>query len=145
MRRAVPTVIYVISVHGLFLASSVTQADPQAQAVKEFFSGRKVLISYRQGSPLQGTYFHLQVHFCASGTYRTFGESRKQTAFKQEEVRHWIDRGTWAVAAQRGQVGVRCLSLAGQTSFVSVRSWPSRDGDEASGISVLPQGAAQCP
>ena len=136
--------LYVILVSGLLLPSFGAQADPQAQAVKKFFSGHKVLISYREGSPLRGTYFHLQVHFCESGSYRSFGESRRQTGLNQEEVRHWSDQGTWAVHAESGRVGVRCLSSSGQASFVPVLSWPNRDGEKASQVVVVPQGAAQC-
>ena len=137
--------LYFVSIHSLLLRSIVAQVDPQTQAVKNFFAGHKVLISYRQGAPLRGIYFFLQVHFCKSGTYQSFGESRKANGINHEEVRHWSDQGTWVVAAERGQIGVRCVSSSGRVSFVPVRSWPSRDGDEVGGISVLPQGAAHCP
>jgi hypothetical protein len=59
-------------------------------------------------------------------------------------VRHWREQGTWTVASERGQIGVRCVLSSGQATFVPVRSWPSRDDGTRGGISVLPQGDAQC-
>lgn len=144
MNRVLPTTLLAVSAPGLLLPFLTAQADPQTQAVEKFFAGRKMLITYREGSPLRGTYVFLEIHFCESGTYRSFGESRKQGDGNHEEVRHWSDRGTWRVAAERGQIGVRCLSSSGKPSFLPLRSWPSRDGGNASETSVLPQGAAQC-
>jgi hypothetical protein len=129
----------------LLSAGSSAQTDPQGMAVKNFFSGRQILISYREGSPLRGTYFFLRVHFCESGAYRSFGESRKPIAFDHVQVSHWVDQGTWVVAAQEGELGVRCLSVSGQKTFVPVRSWPSRHPQNFNQIAVVPQGAAQCP
>ena len=134
----------IISFQLLPASSAIAQADPQSKAVKNFFSGHKVLITYRDGSPLQGTYFFLQVHFFESGTYRSCAESRKHRDGNHDDVRRWSGQGTWRVAAERGQVGVRCLSSSGAASFVPVRSWPNRDGEKASQTSVVPQGAAQC-
>jgi hypothetical protein len=120
------------------------QADPQTQAVKKLFAGRKMLITYREGSPLRGTYFFLQVRFCESGTFWSLGESHKHRVSRGTEVRHWRDEGTWAVATESGPIGVRCLFSSGQATFFPTRFWPSRDGGTTSGISVLPQRGAQC-
>jgi len=74
-------------------AVSSAQSDPQTVAVKGFLTGQKMLISYREGSPLRGTYFFLQVHFCRSGNYTALGESRKPTGDNHEQVTHWTETG----------------------------------------------------
>ena len=62
-------------------------------AVEDFFNGQQMLVTYRDGGPLYGTFFTLQVHFCRSGRYVTFGESRRQTILDNEQVNRFTDEG----------------------------------------------------
>jgi hypothetical protein len=146
MKTGFRTIVEVaISLQFLPANLAGTQTDPQANAVKDFFNGRQMLISYRVGSPLRGTYFFLRVHFCESGDYYLLAESRKPTGFNHVQVSRWSDRGTWVVAAEEGQFGVRCLSVSGQKTFLRLRSWPSRNAQTFNQVAFVPQGAAQCP
>jgi hypothetical protein len=131
---------------GLSLASSAAaQPVPEAR-VRDFFQGRQMLVTYREGGVLYGTFFTLQVHFCRSGRYITFGESRKQTVLDNEQVNRFTDQGTWEIASVQGRPVLRYLSTSGQPNVVAINVAPNGRvtlGD--GGISVVPQGPAQCP
>src|ERR1700756_5352940 len=91
----------------LVLAFSLTgtalaQAGSQAQALKAYLGGQKLIVTYRQGGPVYGTYISLQVHLCRSGNYMTFGQSRKQTVLGNEQVNNWRDQGRWDTGVYAG-------------------------------------------
>ena len=111
--------------------------------VRDFFNGQQMLVTYREGGALYGTFFTLQVHFCRSGRYMTFGESRKQTVLDNEQVNTFSDEGTWEITTFRGQMVLKYVSVSGQPNMVPVRVLNGRVslGD---GISVVRRGVAQC-
>ncbi len=63
----------------LLFSTFVAPVRAQEQAVKKTLAGQRLLLTYREGGALYGTYYFLDVHFCASGSYMTFGQSRKTT------------------------------------------------------------------
>jgi hypothetical protein len=129
-----------------FLPVSVlyAQADQQVQHVKRYISGQKTLVTYREGGPIYGTYFFLEVHFCASGRYVSFGQSRKQTVLGNEQVNNWRDNGRWDVLPFRGQVGLVYFSTSGKRDFVPMHIQPNGRISTVGGASILLQGRAQC-
>jgi hypothetical protein len=63
--------ILCIAVAALLLSSPkiaplAAQGPPEA-AVKDFFNGQQMLVTYREGGALYGTFYTLQVHFCRTG------------------------------------------------------------------------------
>jgi hypothetical protein len=128
----------------LFLSKPVLPQDQQAQTARAYLSGQKLLVTYRQGGPVYGTYFLLQVHLCQSGSYMTFGQSRKQTVMGNEQVNNWRDQGRWNVSAFGGQLGIQYVSISGQANFVPILI--AQDGSiwAGNGLSVVRQGRAQC-
>jgi hypothetical protein len=129
----------------LTLASPAAQGPPEA-AVKDFFNGQQMLVTYREGGPLYGTFFTLQVHFCRSGRYITFGESRRHTVLDNEQVSRFTDEGTWEVATLRGQMVLRYVSISGQPNVVAINVAPNGRVSLGDGsITVIRQGVAQCP
>jgi hypothetical protein len=122
---------------------ALSQVTPEEQTIKEFFSGQQMLVTYREGGSLYGTFFTLQVHFCRSGRYMTFGESRKHTVLDNEQVNTFSDEGTWEITTVRGQMVLKYVSVSGQPNTVPVRVLNGRVslGD---GISVVRRGVAQC-
>ena len=138
--RVPSSLLLSASLAGSAAAQSVTEA-----AVKEFFNGQQMLVTYREGGPLYGTFFTLQVHFCRSGRYITFGESRKHTILDNEQVNHFTDQGTWTIGSIQGQIVLRYLPISGQPNIVAVNAAPNgRVSLGDGGISVVRQGAAQC-
>ena len=129
----------------LTLASPAAQGPSEA-AVRDFFNGQQMLVTYREGGPLYGTFFTLQVHFCRSGRYITFGESRRQTVLDNEQVSRFTDEGTWEVATLRGQMVLRYVSVSGQPNVVAINVAPNGRVSLGDGsITVIRQGVAQCP
>ena len=129
----------------LTLASLAAQGPPEA-AVRDFFNGQQMLVTYREGGPLYGTFFTLQVHFCRSGRYLTFGESRRHTVLDNEQVSRFTDEGTWEVATLRGQMVLRYVSISGQPNMVAINVAPNGRVSLGDGsITVIRQGVAQCP
>ena len=125
------------------LLLSVTTAPlaaqgPQEAAVRDFFNGQQMLVTYREGGALYGTFFALQVHFCRTGRYLTFGESRRHTVLDNEQVNRFTDEGTWEVTI-RGQMVLRYLSVSGDVA----PNGRVTLGDGS--ITVVRQGLAQCP
>ena len=120
------------------------QTEPNERNVRGIFAGQKMLVTWRDGGPLYGTFFTLQVHFCSSGRYMTFGESRRQTVLDNQQVSNLDDRGSWNVATFQGQLVLRYLSDSGQTNAVPVRVLPNGNIWVGDGVTVIRQGAAQC-
>jgi len=126
-------------------ASLSAQGPPEA-AVRDFFNGQQMLVTYREGGPLYGTFFTLQVHFCRSGRYLTFGESRRHTVLDNEQVNRFTDEGTWEVTMVRGQMVLRYVSVSGQPNMVAINVAPGGRVSLGDGsITVIRQGVAQCP
>jgi len=126
-------------------ASLSAQGPPEA-AVRDFFNGQQMLVTYREGGPLYGTFFTLQVHFCRSGRYLTFGESRRHTVLDNEQVNRFTDEGTWEVTTVRGQMVLRYVSVSGQPNMVAINVAPGGRVSLGDGsITVIRQGVAQCP
>jgi hypothetical protein len=135
-----------------FPATILAQTGSQ-QDLRDYLAGQKFLVTYRQGGPVYGTYFFLTVHLCRSGKYTTFGQSRKQSVLdsgdtglpSSEQVHRWRDQGRWDIIEFGGQIGVQYLSSAGQRSFYPVRVEPNGQIWVGNGMSVVRQGAAECP
>jgi len=120
------------------------QTEPNQRNVRDLFAGQKMLVTWRDGGSLYGTFFTLQVHFCRSGRYMTFGESRRQTVMDNQQVSNLDDRGSWDVATFQGQLVVKYLSDSGQANAVPVRVLPNGNIWVGEGVTVIRQGAAQC-
>ena len=128
------------------LAASSTAAQNPEASVREFFNGQQMLVTYREGGPVYGTFFTLQVHFCRSGRYMTFGESRKHTVLDNEQVNRFTDQGTWTIGSMQGRMFLRYVSISGQPNVVAINVAPNgRVSLGDGGISVVRQGPAQCP
>ena len=122
---------------------SVSSGAPEA-AVRDFFNGQQMLVTYREGGPLYGTFFTLQVHFCRSGRYVTFGESRRQTVLDNEQVNRFTDEGTWEITIVRGQLVLQYVSVSGEPNIVAVNVAPNGRVSLGDGITVVRQGLARC-
>jgi hypothetical protein len=126
-------------------AAPVDAQAAQNSTIKDFFNGQQMLVTYREGGPVYGTFFTLQVHFCRSGRYLTFGESRRHTVLDNEQVNRITDEGTWEVTTVGGQNVLRYLSASGQPNVVAINVAPNGRVSLGDGsITVIRQGLAQC-
>ena len=121
-----------------------TPAPAQEQDVKQALSGRRMLVTYRDGGPLYGTYYFLDIHFCASGSYMTFGQSRKTTVLDNTQNGSFNDRGRGEVASAGGRTILQSRSASGQASLFPIALLPGGGIWLGEGVSVVPRGAALC-
>jgi hypothetical protein len=54
-------------------------AQSEAETVRSLLSGRTVIVTYRDGGLIYGTYQQIYVSFCPSGSYFSQGESSRTT------------------------------------------------------------------
>jgi len=136
----------MVALASALATTGLAQYDSQAQALRNDLAGQKLLVTYRQGGAVYGTYFFLNVNLCRSGNYVTYGKSKKQSAVSDYvyQTHGWTDQGKWDVAVFAGQLGVRYVSYSGQSNFVPVRVYPNGQIWAGNGTSVVRQGAAQC-
>jgi hypothetical protein len=134
----------VVLLISLVMASPSIAQGVTEEAMRGFFSGQQMFVTYREGGALYGTFFTLPVHFCRSGRYMTFGESRRQTILDNEQVNRFTDEGTWDVATFGGRLVLRYLSVSGQPNVVAINVSPDGRVYLGEGISVSRQGPARC-
>ena len=120
------------------------QSDAQVSAIDRYLSGRRFLVSYREGGPVYGAHIFLDVHYCSSGQYLLAGETRRQTVLDNWQVNRWEDSGRWAVLRIAGRVGVRASSNSGKVDFVAAKVLPDGRLWVGDGVSVSPKGPALC-
>jgi len=138
-------VVFFALLMSFALAGSLyAQTDERVQDVKRFFSGQRMLVTFRNGGPVYGTYFFLDVHFCPSGRYMTFGQSRKQTVLNNEQVNSWREDGVWDIVGSEEGMVLRYLSSSGERNAVPVRLLPDGRVSLGDGVSVVRRGSAQC-
>lgn len=120
------------------------QSDPQVNAIARYLSGRRFLVSYRDGGPVYGSHIFLDVHYCSNGEYRLAGESRRQTVLDNWQVNRWEDAGRWVVMRVGGRVGVRASSNSGKADFVAAELLSDGRLWVGDGVSVNAKGPALC-
>ena len=109
-RMRSPSAVITSLLLAVFLSTPArAQTESNERNVRDLFAGQKMLVTWRDGGSLYGTFFTLQVHFCRSGRYMTFGESRRQTVMDNQQVSNLDDRGSWDVATFQGQLVVQVL------------------------------------
>jgi hypothetical protein len=133
-----------LSIALFYASSSFAQSQKDVQYIKGYLSGYEFQVTYREGGSLYGTYFFLDVHFCPSGTYLSYVQSRKQTVLGNEQVNNWNDSGNWDVAPFQGYVTLRYISASGAQDIVPLEILPDGSIRPLSGAFMKRQGKAQC-
>ncbi len=119
-------------------------AEKEIAYVKQYFSGHRVYATYREGGPVYGTYFELDVHYCQSGQFFVYGKSTKQTVLDNQQINNWEEYGRWDIVRYQGQVGIWYASSNGNQDFLPTTV--NRDGSVSvgNGVSIKRTGRAQC-
>ena len=126
------------------LGPAQAQSDPQLKAISQYLSGRRFLVTYREGGAAYGTHNFLDVHYCANGEFILFGKSERQTVMDNWQRNSWEDAGRWEVVRFQGRAGVRWVSRSGKIDFAAVEILPGGRLWAGEGVSVQPQGPARC-
>ena len=61
--------MFVLMILSLLSVTVLAQPDPQVTEVARYLSGRRFLVSYREGGPVYGTHVVLDVQYCSNGQY----------------------------------------------------------------------------
>src|SRR6516164_10126545 len=125
-------------------ASKPGLAQSEAETVRSLLSGRTMMVTYRDGGPVYGTYQQIYVSFCPSGSYFSQGGSSRTTILENQERRSFSDQGTWSVSELGNLVAVQYRSVSGQVTAFLVHLLPNGRIWAGNGITVIPQGAAPC-
>lgn len=120
------------------------QTVPSVEEVQYFFNNQNILITYREGEVIYGTYYFIEIHFCPGGQYGLYGNSVKQTVLGNEQRSNWQEFGTWKVMTQDGTVGMYYASTAGQQQFVPIFKLANGGLFIREGVTLVRQGQAIC-
>ncbi len=120
------------------------QTIPTVSQVNNFFNNKNLLVTYREGEVVYGTYYFLEIHYCPSGQYGLYGRSVKQTVMGNEQQNSWQEFGTWKVMKYMGNVGVYYRTTTDQENFVPVYRLSNGALSVGEGISIVNQGVAIC-
>ncbi|NJO90959.1 MAG: hypothetical protein HC831_19850 [Chloroflexia bacterium] len=134
----------MILLSGVFVQKAKAQTLPTVAEVKQFLNSKNLLISYREGGAVYGTYYFMDIHYCPSGNYWLKGKSVKQTVMGNEQHNNWQEYGTLKVVEYQGKVGVHYLNANGQQSFTPVYRQTNGRYFIGEGVSYTIQGAAVC-
>lgn len=123
---------------------ATAQVNEEAAALRDALRGQRLLVTYRDGGALYGTYYFLDVQFCDTGRYYTNAQSRKTTVMDNEQVNNWTERGTWSIVSLQNQLALRYILLNGRLNFVAARLLPGGRVWLGDGVSVQRRGATSC-
>ena len=120
------------------------QSNPSTEELQEFFNGQQLLITYREGEVLYGTYYFLEIHYCPNGYYGLHGNTVKRTVLDNEQRSNWQEYGTWKITSQNGVNGIQYVTLQGAQQFYPMYKLENGDMFIREGISIVKQGLAIC-
>ena len=128
----------------LFTQNTNAQSIPTVAEVNSFINNSNLLVTYREGEAVYGTYYFIEIHYCPSGGYGLYGKSVKQTVLGNEQRNNWQEFGNWKVVEYNGNTGVYYKSTTGQEQFVPVYRFPNGNLSTGEGVSIVKQGEAIC-
>lgn len=120
------------------------QTVPTIAEVNSYFKNQHLLITYREGEVIYGTYYFLEIHYCLSGQYGLYGRSVKQTVLGNEQRNSWQEFGNWKVIEYNGAVGIYYKSNVGKINFVPIYRSTNGNLYINQNVSIVKQGAAIC-
>jgi hypothetical protein len=128
----------------LFSTSGRAQTIPSVEEVQYFFNNQNIMITYREGEVIYGTYYFIEIHYCPGGQYGLYGNSVKQTVLGNEQRGNWQEFGTWQVTEQAEAVGIYYVTTEGVQQFVPIYKLANGDIFVKEGVSIVKQGQAIC-
>ena len=138
-------VIFLIGMTCWPVQSLHAQSPVSETELQEFLNGQKLLITYREGEVVYGTYYFIEVHYCPNGYYGLYASTIKRTVMGQEQKGGWQEYGQWKVMTQEGQTGLHYTTTMGVQRFVPFYKLANGDMFVADGITLVKQGVAICP
>jgi len=128
----------------LFTQTMNAQFNATVAEVNKLVNNNHLLITYRDGEVLYGTYYFIEVHYCPNGTYGLYGKTVKKTVLGNEQNSNWQEFGSWKAIEYNGKVGVYYKTTTAQEKFVPVFRLTDGSLSIGEGVSIVNQGKAIC-
>lgn len=128
----------------LFSQYTSAQSIPTEAQVNKFVNNNNLLVTYREGEVVYGTYYFIEIHYCTTGYYGLYGKSVKKTVLGNEQRSNWQEFGKWKVIKYNQNVGLYYQTTTGQEKFFPVFLLPNGNLSLGDGISIVVQGKAIC-
>ena len=136
---------------GIFLILGISgsstlqaQVNPSIGDLHTYFNNQQLLLTYREGEVIYGTYYFIEIHYCPNGYYGLYGNTVKQTVLGNEQKSNWQEFGTWKIINQEGINGIYYLANNGNQQFYPLYKLANGDLFISDGISIVKQGLATC-
>ena len=120
------------------------QVNPSVEELQAFFNNQQLLITYREGEALYGTYYFLEIHYCPNGYYGLYGRTVKRTVLDNEQRSNWQEFGTWKITNQNGINGIHYVATNGNQQFYPLYRLDNGSIYINEGVSIVNQGMAIC-
>lgn len=140
-----------LAICGLFLLITLgcslslkAQVNPPIEELKDLFNNQKLLITYREGEVVYGTYYFIEIHYCPDGYYGLYGNTVKRTVMGNEQKSNWQEYGQWKILNEGGVNGVFYASNSGNQQFYPVYKLANGDLFLNEGVSIVNKGQAIC-
>lgn len=144
MKNLYLSIALLLIVSALIPQNACGQTTPTVAEVNSFIKSNQFLITYREGEVLYGTYYFVEVHYCASGSYKLFGKSIKRTVLDNEQHNNWQEYGNWKVIDYNGTVGIYYKTTLAQEKFFPVYRLANGDFSIGEGVTIVKKGKAIC-
>ena len=112
--------------------------------LQQFVSGRHILIAYRDGGALYGTYRYFDIHHCRSGQYVEYGYTSKNSVTGSALTTNWESYGRWQITTQQGRTGVYYQPNNDQAEFVPMQINADGSVFVNEGVNLSSEGQAEC-
>ncbi len=120
------------------------QENPPIEELHNFFNNQKLLITYREGEVVYGTYYFIEVHYCPNGYYGLYGNTIKRTVLGNEQKSNWQEYGQWKILNQGGLNGIHYAATNGNQQFYPLYKLANGELFISEGITIVNQGRAIC-
>lgn len=120
------------------------QVNPSIDELYNYFNNQQLLLTYREGEALYGTYYFIEVHYCPDGYYGLYGNTVKQTVLGNEQRSNWQEFGSWKIIDQNDINGILYIPTNGNQQFYPLYKLANGDLFINEGVTVVNQGLAIC-
>ena len=142
MKRIIIWLFLILGMSGS--TTLYAQVNPSISELQHYFNNEQLLLTYREGEVLYGTYYFIEIHYCPNGYYGLYGNTIKKTVLGNEQRSNWQEYGTWKITNQQGVNGILYTTTLGHSRFYKLFKLSNGDLFVGHGITVVKKGRAIC-
>ena len=137
-------ILISVALSVLYAQNTSAQSNPTVSELNNFLNNSEILLTYRKGEAVYGTFYFITIHYCPSALYGLYGNSEKHTIMGNKQKNNWREFGSWKVLEYNGKVGVYYKTTNAQENFVPVYRLPNGNLSIGEGSTILKKGQATC-